>query len=153
MASADLVTVQMWDYWYNAGTPHGYPSVAINLNYDITKARFFDLEDLFVLGSDYLERISRYCIETLWRRWAKAMAGLDTNAVRFFRQRLEGGASPSLGNFKIFTLDPTGLIITFDVYQVSTYADGTPKVTIPYTLLQPVLRPGSIVDVVRLRRR
>jgi hypothetical protein len=46
-------------------------------------------------------------------------------------------------NFATWALDPKGLVVIFQEYQVAAYADGTPSVVVPWSALASVLDPDG----------
>lgn len=111
--------------FYMAGAAHpGHYSYS--LNYDLHAGRVLALSDLFQPGTDYLEAISAYCIEDLKTRG---------------RLEWEEGAAPAPENYQVWNITPDGLLITFDEYQVASYAAGPQAVIVPYDQLPGLIRP------------
>jgi hypothetical protein len=98
------------------------------VNYDLEAGSDVSLADLFLPGSDYLERIANYCI-----------AQLRTRNIDF--DLFSSGADPLPENYGNWNITPDGLLITFDEYQVAPYAAGAQEVTIPFAELQSVINP------------
>lgn len=112
---------------YAAGAAHpGHASYV--LNYELASGRLLPLAALFRGGSDYLKAISEYCVAELKKR-----------DVLVF----EDGAEPKAENYLVWNLQQSGLLITFDEYQVAPYAAGPQTVLVPYTLLRDVLDPAG----------
>lgn len=113
--------------FYSAGAAHpGHYSVA--LNYDLRSGEEIHLEDLFEPGAGYLEALSEYCISDLTSRGVLAW---------------EEGALPESNNYRVWNITPDGLRITFDEYQVASYAAGPQTVLVPYSALDALLRAGG----------
>jgi hypothetical protein len=55
----------------------------------------------------------------------------------------EPGTAAVASNFNNWALTTAGLRITFDEYQVGTYADGMPAVVIPWEMIADVMDPNS----------
>jgi hypothetical protein len=55
----------------------------------------------------------------------------------------EPGTTAVASNFNNWALTSVGLRVTFDEYQVGTYADGMPAVVIPWDMLAAVMDPNS----------
>ena len=53
------------------------------------------------------------------------------------------GASPKPDNYRVWTLTPRGLAVTFEPYQVGPFAAGAPSVLIPYTEMKDLIRSGG----------
>lgn len=110
--------------FYMAGAAHpGHYSHAIN--YDLRTGRLIELADLFQPNADYLGALSSACLEDLKSR----------NVLEW-----EDGALPKAENFQVWNITPQGLLITFDEYQVASYAAGPQAVMVPYETLKPLLR-------------
>jgi hypothetical protein len=74
-----------------------------------------------------LQVISDYCVTELTAR-----LGADG---------WMGGAGPDLANYKTWNITPSGLVVTFDPYQVAAYAAGPQEVLIPYDALSAIYLP------------
>ncbi len=113
--------------FYMAGAAHpGHYAYA--LNYDLQNGRVIELDELFAEDAQYLEMLSETCLEDLRERG---------------RLEWEEGALPEEENYQVWNITPDGLLITFDEYQVASYAAGAQTVMIPYTTLEPVLNPDG----------
>ncbi len=113
--------------FYSAGAAHpGH--TALSLNYDLQNGKVLALPDLFQPGSAYLDTLSSDCIQDL-----KSRQVLDW----------EDGALPKAENFQVWNITPNGLLISFDEYQVSSYAAGPQSVLIPYEKLKDIARPDG----------
>jgi hypothetical protein len=127
-AGYDLISVELTVSQYLTGAAHPN-AYTITVNYDLATARTLTLDDVLAVGG--LETVSKYCIDTLQRtgelEWAE-------------------GAAPQAEYYQNWNFDRQGLIITFDPYQVGSYAAGFHKVTIPYSDLEPVLKPGTPLE-------
>jgi len=109
-------------YMSGAAHPNGFSVV---LNYDLVEGARINLVDLFLSGSDYLQTLSDYC---------------KTNLASQGRLEFPDGALPNEVNYKSWNITPTGLMITFDPYQVGPYAMGFQVVDVPYADLSSILR-------------
>jgi len=96
------------------------------VTYDLEAGSDVRLADLFLPGSDYLERIANYCI-----------AQLSTRDIGF--EASSSGAQPLPENYGDWNITSDGLLITFDEYQVAAYAAGPQEVIVPYAELQSVI--------------
>jgi len=106
------------------------------VTYDLEAGSDVRLADLFLAGSDYLERIANYCI-----------AQLRTRDIDF--DMFSSGAAPLPENYGNWNITPNGLLITFDEYQVAAYAAGAQEVTIPFAELQSVIDPqGPLAEFI-----
>jgi hypothetical protein len=112
---------------YYAGAAHPIP-FSRTVNYDLTRDRTIELEDLFIDDAAYLEVISAYALEDLRQQGVLEW---------------EEGASPAVENFNSWNITLEGLLFTFDPYQVAPYAAGFQEVLIPYSVLVDLLRDGG----------
>lgn len=131
---------QALDYWsikydisfYFDGAAHpGHYNM--NINYDLDRDRPLTLDELFLPGSNYLQVIADYCKAELTKRDI-AFEGFST------------GADPLPENYTHWNMSNEGLVITFDEYQVAPYAAGPQVVVIPFSALQSVSDPNSILS-------
>jgi hypothetical protein len=113
---------------YADGAAHPY-HYSLTLNYDLDKGEKLSLGDLFPTDSDYLGILSRYCIADLSKR--------DIGFYGGFQQ----GAEPTPDNYRNWNITLSGLMITFDEYQVAPYAAGPQSVTVPYSELTTLINP------------
>ena len=116
---------QIYIYIYQAAHPNTHSRT---VNYDLEAGQDLPLEQLFLSGSDYLQRISNYCI-----------AQLKTRNIGF--DPTTSGALPLPANYGNWNITAKGLLITFDAYQVAAYAAGPQEVVIPFAELQAVIDP------------
>lgn len=118
-------------YFYGAAHPNPFSSV---INYSLPMQRGLTLADLFRPGTEYLQTIAKYCINTLRQEeWFS----------------FEDGAQPTELNYQMWNITPEGLRITFDPYQVAAYAAGYQSVTVPWSELTELIDPaGPLAEVV-----
>ncbi len=117
-------------YVSGAAHPNQY---ALSLNLDIAAARVLKLADLFKPGTNYLQAVSDYCLQDLKRRNV-----LEWNT----------GALPSEDNYRTWNITPDGLLISFDPYEVASYAMGPQSVTIPYIDIKDIIDPTGPLAVI-----
>ena len=101
------------------------------LNARLSDGEILDTEGLFLDGKQGLQWLSQYCVTDL-----KSQYGADYKALSSF---VEYGTAPVADNFKSVSLEPGGLVISFDPYQVGPYAAGPQEVHIPAKDVQPML--------------
>lgn len=118
---------------YADGAAHPY-HYSISFNYDLDRGRELSLGDLFPPDSNFLEVISRHCIAELSKRDIGFYGGF------------QGGAEPSVENYRTWNITPDGLLITFDEYQVAPYAAGPQTVLVPYGELASLIHSKSPLD-------
>jgi hypothetical protein len=128
-ADKDFISVLFYFSGY-AGGAHGYLNTE-SFNYDLNRNAPVSLADLFNPNSNYLKVISDYSIKELKK--------LETAGWP------ESGAEPKIENFHSWNVTPVGLQITYDAYQVGSYADGEHVVVIPYSVLKPIIRPDGLL--------
>lgn len=114
---------------YSAGAAHPY-HYSKTVNYDLGLGRQLELSELFLANTDYLTVIAEYCIAELSQR--------DIGFEGF-----SDGAAPTPENYRNWNIAPDGLMITFDEYQVASYAAGPQTVIVPYAELKAVIDPGG----------
>ena len=95
------------------------------VNYDLQAGADVTIGSAFPAGSDYLTRISNYCI-----------AQLKTRPIDF--ESYYNGAQPSLANYGNWNITPGGLQITFAEGQV---AASEQEVVVPYAEIQADIDP------------
>jgi hypothetical protein len=113
---------------YADGAAHPY-HYSLTYNYDLEQGKALSLEELFPADSDYLGPLSRYCIAELSKR--------DIGFYGGFQQ----GAEPTPDNYRNWNITLSGLLITFDEYQVAPYVAGPQTVTVPYSELITLINP------------
>ena len=123
----NLVSLKFQIMIYIQGAAH--PGTHMRtVTYDLEAGSDIRLGQLFLSGSEYLDKIANYCI-----------AQLKTRDIGFEASASGAQATPeNYGNWNITT---EGLLITFDEYQVAAYAAGPQEVIVPYTELQSVIDP------------
>jgi hypothetical protein len=126
----DLVSVRIRFETYSAGAAHGMSFTRV-LNARLSDGKIIDTEGLFLDGKQGLQWLSQYCVTDLQRQY-----GADYEALSSF---VKYGTTPVADNFKSVSLEPGGLVISFDPYQVGPYAAGPREVRVPAKDVQPML--------------
>ena len=107
----------------------------LTFTYDLVAGQKLNLEQLFVLGSDYLDRIASSC---------KMQLNLRDIAYN------EAGADPTVENYHNWNITADGLLITFDMYQVAAAAAGSQTVLVPYGELREIIDShGPLVGLLK----
>ncbi|HWT02515.1 MAG TPA: RsiV family protein [Pyrinomonadaceae bacterium] len=132
LAANDLVSVAFGVSTYGEGAAHPNHNTLV-FNYDLRSGRQLKLADLFKPNSGYLKVISDYAVKDLA---AQHEPDADMDWIR-------EGAGPKDENFQSWNLSPKGLEITFDAYQVASYAAGPREVVIPLSALKDVIDPNG----------
>lgn len=132
LAANDLVSIA-WGvstYYEGAAHPNHY---TLAFNYDLKAGRTLSLADLFKPDSNYLKVMSDYTVKALMKKMSP-----DPDA-----DWIQRGAGPEAENYKSWNIKREGLEITFDPYQVASYAEGEHVVVIPYNALKNVIDPNG----------
>ena len=108
--------------------------ISRTLNFDFAHSKIISMDDLFLVDSNYLEVISKYCSEQL----ATRDIGFESTTV---------GAEPIPENYRNWNITTDGLVITFDRGQVAAYAAPAQSVIIPYNELISIIDPQGPLAV------
>jgi hypothetical protein len=128
--TTELVSVRIRFETYSAGAAHGMSYTRV-LNARLGDGNSVDTEGLFVDGKQGLQWLSQYCATDLKRQY-----GADYEALKSF---VDDGTAPVADNFKNVSLEPAGLIVSFDPYQVGPYAAGPREAHVPAGEVQSML--------------
>jgi hypothetical protein len=123
----NLISLRFQIMIYIEGAAHPVTHTR-TVTYDLEAGADVRLTQLFLPGSDYLERVANYCITQL-----------STRNIGF--ESFSNGAQPFPENYGNWNITHDGLLITFDEYQVAAYAAGPQEVVVPYAELQSVIDP------------
>lgn len=124
-----LVSIRFEIATYAAGAAHPL-TVYRSLTFDLVSGKVVELADLFKPDSAYLQFISDY-----------ATADLKAHDLLMFPE----GALPTADNYAVWNLASSGVMITFNVYQVMPYAAGPQIVTIPYEELTAIRAEDGVL--------
>ncbi|HEX6183036.1 MAG TPA: RsiV family protein [Pyrinomonadaceae bacterium] len=134
-ASDELVSVFFYVEGYSWGAAHGYHR-PVTFDFDLKAGRELQLARLFKPGSGYLRRLAELCGEDLRRQFGADFA--------FFTD----GLKPEAKNFDSWVVTRDGLVFIFEEYQLVAYAQGEPKVLIPFDRLKEMINPrGALAGV------
>ncbi len=137
-ANTDMLSVAIVSSPYIAGTAH--PSTDITtLTYDLRSGKRVKLGDLFLPQSEYLKILSAYCIPRLVE-----MIGVEADDAEAM-DWIETGAGSSAENYQNFLIAKEGLIIIFNQYQVAPGVAGSPRVAVPYALLEGITNTSGLL--------
>jgi hypothetical protein len=134
----NIVSLFQLYYEYTGGAHGNSTAIGRNFVWPGGKVRELHLQDLFLLGGDWLRVLSSACVRELRRQ--KAGWVLNENAgpkVNVFNAK----------NLSAFNMDRRGLIIHFDPYAVDCYAAGMYHVEIPWSELKDVVDPKGPVSL------
>jgi len=124
----DLVSLLFQGREFTGGA-HGN-AWSFTLNYDLKNNKKLELVDLFKRNSNFLSILSKESIRQI----------LEQQGGEAGHEWVEGGASKHIENFKSWNMTPKGLKITFDPYQVASYAEGIFTTAIPYKAFSSILK-------------
>lgn len=137
-AKDDLISVAFGISTYSRGAAHPNHYTRV-INYDLKSGSPLKLADLFQSGSDYLEKISAYATDDLKRQAAALDAPPDM---------IDEGAGPNSDNYQNWNITKKGIYVTFDPYQVASYAEGPKYVIVPYSSLKGIIKgDGALASV------
>lgn len=105
------------------GGAHG-SSYFSAFNYDVKNKKEIKLADLFIGQSDYVQKISDFCIADLKKQIKERTEGNDEGWI-------QDGAGPAETNFLVFKINKDDITFYFPQYQVAAYAVGDFTVTMP----------------------
>jgi len=135
----NIVSIDFAIETYFEGAAHGNHNSLV-FNYDLYSGQMLTLGDLFKSNSNYGKLISDYSIKALTK---KLGSDADSDWIR-------QGAAPTGENYKNWNISRTGLKVTFDPYQVASYAAGPHEVIVPYSILKNVIDPhGPLARLVK----
>lgn len=115
---------------YERGMAHPYYHTQV-FNIDLGHDKVLALSDLFNADSNYLAKISAYCIQQLQAK--------KTSGVILPVEMIQHGASPKPENYKNWNLTLGGLLITFDEAQVAPRYFGAQEILIPNEYLKEIM--------------
>ncbi len=131
-ATNDLVSMGFILNTYFEGAAHGNYNVIV-FNYDLNLGRSLSLAELFKPNSNYLKPISDYAVKAL-RKQLSPDPDFDW---------IKSGAGPEEKNYQSWNITRKGLEVTFNPYQVASYAEGPKVVIIPYSVLKNIIDPNG----------
>lgn len=131
-----LVSVNFNYYSYTGGA-HGLTTTLV-LNYKTSDGKRIYLSDVFKKDSQYLDKISSYCAESLKESLSKDGGMVDENW-------LKEGTAPKQENYNSVGFSEHGLVVTFAQYQVAPYAVGEQIVMIPYGELKDLIDENGVL--------
>lgn len=140
--SENLLSVRFFYNLYEAGAAHSNVYIDV-FNYDFAKKKRIGLSDIFAGDSKYIEFISQYSINDIFKSMSEAeRKSLD--------EMVKTGAGPKEENFANFVFNEDNLTFIFNPYQVAPYAAGVMQVRMPYEELKNILdADGSLSSLMR----
>jgi hypothetical protein len=130
-----IVTVDVSGYSYHGG-PHGIEFTSY-VNWDIKANKSIGLSDILVAG--YETKLNQVA-EQIFRKneSLKDTSNLNDGRTYFFKNN----------KFTLpanYLITPEGIKFLYNVYTIKPYAAGKTEVLVPYTAIQSILLPGSVV--------
>ncbi|HUQ33627.1 MAG TPA: DUF3298 domain-containing protein [Pyrinomonadaceae bacterium] len=138
LATDDLVSINFGISTYFEGAAHPNYN-AVTFNYWLGTGQTLSLGDLFKPGVYYLDIISSLSIKALRKRLGPE---IDDDWI-------QKGAGAAPENYKSWNITRRGLKITFDPYQVASYAQGPQEVIIPYSSMKSIIDPSGPLGKLR----
>ncbi len=130
--NSDYICLALEYYSYSGGA-HGLGGTHF-INYDIKNKREITIDDLFIAGND---------------------SSLTKIAEQIFRKQENLTQNDSLKNYffdenkfalnQNFTITDSGLVFLYNRYEIISYAEGITKLAIPYSAIEKILKPKSIL--------
>ena len=143
-ADDDLISVSFLRSDFTGGAHPNYNFLTIT--YDLKNNREIKLAGLFKPGTKYLGTLSAFVIKDLQSRKAAESGENRGLAQDIFAD----GALPKPENYARWNITKKGLLLTFDPYQVASYADGAQYVIVPYNALKSIARPdGALAKFIK----
>lgn len=138
LATNDLVSINFGVSTYSEGAAHPNYN-AVTFNYWLKTGQTLSLADLFKPGVYYLDILSNLSIKALRKRLGSE---IDNDWI-------QKGAGAAPENYRNWNITRRGLKITFDPYQVASYAQGPQEVIIPYTSMKSIIDPSGPLEKLR----
>ena len=124
-----------FDFSFYADTA-AHPGLnSLTLNYDLGQGQELALSDLFLPESNYLDVIAEYCMNELLKQPFADSSSLE-------------GAQPTPENYRNWNIEPGGVMITFDAYQVAPGAAGAQTIVVPYDHLAALIDLQGPLEVI-----
>jgi len=142
LVTDEVVSIAFGVSTYGEGAAHPNHHTLV-FNYDLRTGQTLSLADLFKPNSNYLKIISGYAIKELKKKLSPEP---DEDWI-------ERGAGASEENYKAWNIARDGLVVTFDPYQVASYAEGEHVVVVPYSVLKDLIVPSGALARVTANKR
>lgn len=121
-----IVSIVFRGYQYTGGA-HGLSTFETFI-FDTSDGQSLSFEEIFKENSNYLQVISDYVTAELSKQ-----VDADTDWIKT-------GASADPKNYRYYYLTQEGLVVIFPEYQVAPYAAGPSTVTVPYDVLNSIIK-------------
>lgn len=131
---SSLVTLQISGYTFQGGA-HG-SSLTTFINWDVKAHRYITLKDILIDNYQHpLDSVG----EKIFRKQENISATETLKTNYFFK-----GDKFALNNNYLIT--PMGIKFLYNQYEIKPYAAGQTDLLIPYSQIQPLLRPNSVIS-------
>ncbi len=139
-----IATDQFISVEVNAGVFYGgpYPNAYnYSFNFDLLTGRELTLQDLFKAGSNYRPIILREAKKSVAEKLRK-------NENEAGNDDVSGWDSDF--NWQLWAMSPKGLVVFYELPHV---IEAMERNFIPYSALQPIIKPGSPIDLLARRKQ
>jgi len=107
-----------------------------SLNYDVVNKRELTFDDLFIDKAQALNLLSNYTQNALGKT---LMTGKNKQEAVVMQKMIEQGTALDSQNFSHWNLLNKAILITFEPAQVAPRFYGIQEITVPFSVLKPVL--------------
>ncbi len=132
--TAELASVRITLEIIHAGAAHPSTETEV-INFAFQEGREITLAELFTDGTPFLPPMADYSRQALRQQ-------LTDQAV----DGIVNGTKPIAEHYSKWNITPQGFLITFEEYQVASYAAGRQEVTIPYAALSGLNKNSSLLS-------
>jgi hypothetical protein len=129
---------------YLSGSVHPVSSEA-TYNFDLTTGKNLGLSDF--LSGDYLNVMSSYVKRQLSLKFS-APENKDLGSMGSYESSFGSGSNPTEENYGSFLIDENGLTVVFGESQVAASSEGEQLITVPWSELSGIMKPGTVKDAV-----
>jgi len=105
-----IISVRLSVEGMQGGRAHPYHTYRI-LNFSLSQNKVLSLNDIFKPSARYLNVFAKYTSDSL-------------NKTLHDKFMIANGTAPDAKNYQTWNIEPDGILITFDEYQVAPYSDG-----------------------------
>jgi hypothetical protein len=110
------------------------------MNLDLERVKVIDFAMMFRDENSGLKKLSDYCFNELKKR-------NDTEDICTDDEWLKEGTKPDVKNYESLPIEPEGILVIFNAYQVACYAAGPQTVKIPYSELKDFINPKGPLSI------
>ncbi|MCC5911792.1 MAG: DUF3298 and DUF4163 domain-containing protein [Clostridiaceae bacterium] len=113
----EVLSILLYIYSYSKGAAHGMTALKA-INVSLEKGEVYELQDLFIKNSGYIETINEIVKEEIHQRDIPLLVAFET-----------------IDKKQDFYLTSEALVVFFQLYEYTPYVYGIPKFSIPYRVL------------------